>query len=161
MQNEPGGKLVSKSKTEQIHVIVAQHLNGSGTLFGGQLALWIDEVAGVVASRHCRCTVTTAAIDNLQFHESIVQNELLVLHGKMTYTGETSMEVRIDSFAENLSGKIRLINTAFVILVAIGHDGRPCKVPRLLLQNSIEEKEFEAGKRRKEFRKQMNKELYD
>lgn len=154
-------KRVTSSQTEQIHVVVPQHLNGRGTLFGGQLAFWIDEVGGVTASRYCRCTVTTAAIDNLRFREPVFQNELLVLLGRVTFTGETSMEVRVDSFAENLSGQRRLINTAFVIMVALGEDGRPCTVPKLTPRTPEEEREFAAGRQRKLFRTRMSQELYE
>ena len=160
MQEGSGVKTIADSMTETVRVVVPQHLNGAGTLFGGQLALWIDEVAGVVAARHCRNSVTTAAIDNLQFHEPVYQNELLIMRGKVTFTGTTSLEVRVDSFAENIHGKTRLINTAFVIMVSLGQEGKPMTVPGLALQNEIEQAEFEAGKQRKEVRMRLNKELY-
>lgn len=155
------GKSVSDSMTEAIHVIVPQHLNGADTLFGGQLALWIDEVAGVVAARHCHSSVTTASIDNLWFREPVYQNELLLMRGKITFTGNTSMEVRIDSFAEDINGKTRLINTAFVTMVAIGADGKPIQIPALIPQNDIEEKSFAAGQRRRTWRAELNRELYE
>ena len=31
--------------TEQVHLIMQQHLNGGGRLFGGALMQWLDEVA--------------------------------------------------------------------------------------------------------------------
>jgi Acyl-CoA hydrolase len=154
-------KRVSDSQTEQIHVVVPQHLNGAGTLFGGQLAFWIDEVGGVTAARHCHRRVTTAAIDNLRFREPVYQGELLVLLGRVTFTGETSLEVRVDSFAENLSGQRRLINTAYVIMVALGEDGQPCKVPQLTPKTPEEERSFAAGQQRKLYRMQMARELYE
>ena len=43
-------KTVEASMTEQVHLIMQQHLNGGGRLFGGALMQWLDEVAGVVAS---------------------------------------------------------------------------------------------------------------
>ena len=63
-------KIVEDSKTEQVHLIMHQHLNAGGRLFGGMLMQWVDEVSGVVAMRHCGTyRVTTAAVDNLQFKE--------------------------------------------------------------------------------------------
>ena len=44
-------KTVEASMTEQVHLIMQQHLNGGGRLFGGALMQWLDEVAGVVAMR--------------------------------------------------------------------------------------------------------------
>lgn len=137
------------------------HLNGYGKLFGGQLAMWIDVLAGVVARRHCRCTITTAAIDNLRFRESVGQNDLVVMRGKMTHSGITSMEVRVDSYVENTKGEERLINTAFVIQVALGADGRPCPVPPLIPRTPEEKKDFEAGAKRREVRNKIYRELYE
>ena len=57
-------KSPSESLTEQQYLICPAHINHYGRLFGGQLLKWIDELAGIVAIRHCGATVTTAAIDN-------------------------------------------------------------------------------------------------
>ena len=64
-------KTVEASMTEQVHLIMQQHLNGGGRLFGGALMQWLDEVAGVVAMRHAETyRVVTAAVDNLQFTQT-------------------------------------------------------------------------------------------
>lgn len=149
MPNENPAKPATDSLTETLRVVVPQHLNGAGTLFGGQLALWIDEVGGVTAARHCRTAVTTAAIEHLQFHEPVYQNELLILRGRVTYTGRTSLEVRVDSFAENTKGERRLINTAFVIMVSLGPEGKPIPVPPLKLETEEDKREYEAARMRK------------
>ena len=60
-------KKVSDSKTEQIQILMPEHINGFNRLFGGKLMEWIDVVAAVVARRHSGCNVTTASVDNLQF----------------------------------------------------------------------------------------------
>ena len=65
MADSIAGKYVSDSQTDQVQVVMPAHLNGYGSLFGGQLAHWIDMLASVVARRHCGMAATTAAIDNL------------------------------------------------------------------------------------------------
>ncbi len=160
-KNRPAGKRVRDSRTEQVHVVMPQHLNGHGDLFGGQLAMWIDVVSGVVAVRHCRSRITTAAIDNLQFRESVRQSTLLVMQGRMTYVGRTSMEVRVDSYAEDVhTGVRRLINTAFVIEVAVDEHGRPQEVPPLIAESPEEIADFQAGEKRRKMRKEKYA-LYD
>ncbi len=73
-------KTVEDSRTEQVHLIMHQHLNAGGRLFGGMLMQWVDEVSGVVAMRHCGTyRVTTAAVDNLQFKEPVYEGEILVI----------------------------------------------------------------------------------
>lgn len=161
MAHSVKAKYVSESQTDQVQVVMPPHLNGYGNLFGGQLAKWIDMLAGVVARRHCGMAITTAAIDNLRFREPVRQNDMVVLRGRITHVGTTSMEVRVDSYAEDAAGARRLINTAFVIMVALDDKGRPSKVPALLAATPEEEREYQAGARRREMRHRIYKDLYE
>lgn len=154
-------KRATDSQVEQVYIIRPSHLNGANRLYGGQLTYWIDEIAGVVAIRHSGNRVVTAAIDNLQFKEPVLQGQMVVMLGKVTYVGKTSMEVRVDSYVEDRSGSRKLINTAFLVMIAIGEDGKPAQVPGLQCETAQEQCEFEAGKRRRELRLRMNRELYD
>ena len=147
-------KKVEDSLTEQQYLICPGHSNHYGRLFGGQLLKWIDELAGIVAIRHCGATVTTAAIDNLQFQAPAYPGDMIVLRGYVTYVGKTSMEVRVDTYVEKLSGEKERINRAYLVMVALDGEGKPVKVPALITETDEEKAEFEAGKRRKELRKQ-------
>jgi acyl-CoA hydrolase len=145
-------KHVSDSEIEQIQPVFAAHLNSDNRLFGGQLVAWIDIVAGAVAQRHSNQNVTTAAIDNLQFKAPVPANSLVVLRGKLTCVGKTSMEVRVDSFVEDLSGKRTLVNTAYLVLVALDKNDKPTPVPRLICDTPEEKAEWEAGQKRRRLR---------
>ena len=70
------------------------------------------------------------------------------------------MEVRVDSYVESPKGERNLINTAFLVEVAIDSKGMPAKVPRLMCRTQEEIEEFEAGLRRKKYRDEMSGELY-
>ena len=147
-------KTVKDSETEQIQLILPEHLNPSGRLFGGQLLSWIDIVAAVTAQRHSGSHVTTVSIDRLSFKEGAFPGDTLVLRGRMTYAGKTSMEIRVDTFREDLSGKRRLINCAYLVMVAIDRMQKPVRVPRLKLSTLTEEMEWERAKIRCEKRKE-------
>lgn len=151
-------KSVAESVVEQVHEIRPQHLNGAGRLFGGILMEWIDEVAGLTAIRHAQSHVVTASVDNLSFLRGVSQNEIVVLIGKITYVGTTSMEVRVDTYVESLEGIRHPVNRAYLTLVAMDENGIPRKVPRLKVQSIGEQAEWEAGKKRCELRKQRRKE---
>jgi len=146
-------KRVEDSLTEQQYLICPAHINHYGRLFGGQLLKWIDELAGIVAIRHCGATVTTAAIDNLQFQAPAYTGDMIVLQGMVTYVGRTSMEVRVDTYREALNGKREMINRAYIDMVCIDCKGRPMEVPALLMDTDDQRKEYEAAKKRKEMRK--------
>ena len=151
-------KKVSDSMTEQQYLVCPAHINHYGRLFGGQLLKWIDELAGIVAIRHCSGTVTTAAIDNLQFQAPAYTGDMIVLQGRVTYVGKTSMEIRVDTYREALNGARELINVAYMDMVSINCKGQPEEVPDLLLETEEQRQEYEAAKKRKQLRKQRRKE---
>lgn len=153
-------KRVCESKTEHVQIILFEHLNGYNRLFGGKLVEWIDVVAAVVARRHSNRNVTTASIDNLQFKEPAYINDTVVLQGCMTYTGKTSMEVRVDTFVERLNGEKTLINRAYLVLVALDENEKPVQVPQLILETDNEKEEWQAAIRRNELRKLRRIEKY-
>ena len=153
-------KRVSESKTEQVYIIRTMHINSHGRLFGGYLMQWIDEVAGVVARRHSGCTITTAAVDNLSFKAGAHLGDLVVLSGRITYTGKTSMEVLVETFIEDYSGNRRLINKAYVVMVAVDENGKPIPVPGLILQTDRDRTEWQSGERRTALRKKRRTEDY-
>ena len=147
-------KKVSDSQTMQQYLIRPAHINPYGRLFGAQLLKWIDEVAGIVAVRHANAIVTTAAIDNLQFTKPAYAGQMIVLLGRVTNVGRTSMEIRVDTFTEALDGTRELINRAYIDMVAINNEGQPIEVPALALETDEQRAEHEAAIKRKEMRKQ-------
>ncbi len=151
-------KHVSDTMIEQVYQVRPEHLNGSGRLFGGRLMEWIDEVAGLVAMRHAQSNVITASVDNLKFIRGVYQGDLLVLIGKMTYVGNTSMEVRVDTYVETLDGMRRPVNRAYLVQVAVDQKDKPVRVPGLIVETESEKAEWEAGIRRRAMRKQRKEE---
>ena len=127
-------KRVEDSRVETVHIIRPNHLNAAGRLFGGMLMQWLDEVAGMVAKRHTRANVITASVDNLRFIHGAYKGEMVVIVGKVTYVGTTSMEVRVDTYVEHMEdGMRRPINRAYFTMVALDEDDKPKQVPRLIL----------------------------
>ncbi len=147
-------KKISDSLTQQQYRVRPSHTNSYGRLFGGQLLQWIDELASIVAGRHSGSTVTTAAIDNLQFQAPAYGGALIVLQGMVTYVGRTSMEIRVDTYVEAPDGSRQAINRAYVDMVAINSQGQAVEVPELLIETEEQRLEYEAAAKRKALRKQ-------
>ncbi len=74
--------------------------------------------------------------------------------------GRTSMEVRVDSFTEDLMGVRTLINRAYLVLVALDDLGHPIRVPALRLETEEERLEWKGGERRRSLRGQRRKENF-
>jgi len=150
-------KTVAESRTEQVQIVSLGMLNGFKRLFGGKLMEWIDVVAVVVARRHCGCNVTTAVVDTLEFQGAAYTNDTIVLDGYITYVGNTSMEVCVKTYVEEFDGQKGLINTAYLVMVAIDENERPTKVPELIITNEEEQREWDEAAKRASLRKRTQK----
>lgn len=150
---------VSDSMVETVHMVRPNHMNAAGRLFGGMLMQWLDEVAGLVAKRHTRSNVITASVDNLHFIHGAYQGEMVVIIGKVTYVGNSSMEVRVDTYVEHLEDGMRhAINRAYFTMVALDENDKPKKAPRLILETEAEKAEWAAAEKRREMRMRRKRE---
>jgi acyl-CoA hydrolase len=121
-------------------------------LFGGQLMAWIDITAAVEARRHTGRQVITAMVDNLSFLGPAFLDETVRLDASVTWTGKTSLEVRVDSFAESLSGSSRMINRAYLVFVALDSEGKPAPVRPFEPRTPEEKAEWRNALERRERR---------
>ncbi len=153
-------RTVDFSRTEWMKCIQYEDINGSGRLFGGRLMQWMDEVAGITAIRHCGANVTTAAVDNLTFKKGAFINEIVVIVGRMTYVGRSSMEVRVDVYVEDKKTASRqVINRAYFTEVCVNEEGKPVPVPyKLELVTDTEKAEWEGAKKRIDIRRKRREE---
>ena len=154
-------KTVDDSRVETVHIVRPNHLNGANRLFGGILMQWIDEVAGIVAKRHSMCNVTTASVDNLTFLHGAYQNDMIVIKGKLTWVGTSSMEVCVNTYVETLDGQRDRINNAHFMMVALDENNKPVPVPKLVLQTEDEHLAWSHGEERRRIRNQRRKDKLD
>ena len=64
------------------------------------------------------------------------------------------MEVCVRTYVENLDGSRKLINTAYLVMVALDEQERPVAVPRLRLETVEEQAAWQAAETRFQLRKQ-------
>ena len=149
-------KRVFQSVTESAKIIRQEDINGQNRLFGGRLMEWIDEVAALTAMRHCGGLVTTLAVDQLVFKHGAFLNQVIVLIGRVTYVGNTSMEVRVDTYAEDIpSGDRVAINHATLIFVHVDENDKPTPIRYgLEITSHREQAEWDAALKRAESRKE-------
>ncbi len=140
--------------TTAVQIVMPQHCNGYAKprLFGGQLMAWIDVIGAVAARRFCGSAVTTVCVDHLTFMEPAYLNDTVVQEARVTWSGTTSLEVRVDSFVERLDDTREQINRAYLVFVAIDENDRPIEVPKFVPTNAEEQFEFSAALERKKER---------
>ena len=139
---------VQDSLTRQTRMLMYQDLNTRGKLYGGRLLEWIDMVAGITGRRYCGTEVTTAAIDKLDFLTAAKLGDILEILGKVTYVGNTSFEVKVETYVDRQNGERERINRAYLVMVALDEEERSIRPPRLVLQNDEERLEYEAAEQR-------------
>ena len=140
--------------TTSVQIVMPQHCNGykKPRLFGGQMMAWIDVTGAVAARRFAKCAVTTVCVDHLNFIDPAYLNDIVVQEAWVTWTGRTSIEVRVDSFVEQLDGGRKLVNRAYAVFVALDEDEKPAPVPPFTPETDEEKAEYAMALRRREQR---------
>jgi acyl-CoA hydrolase len=145
----PLSRLVNDSAFTLSQFMLPEHSNSQGRVHGGVILKLCDECGGIVAARHARRPVVTVTVDSVTFHRPVELGSLLMVHGRLTYVGTTSLEVELRVEAENLlTGEVVHTNSAYFVYVALDSSQRPTPVPRLELQNEEERRRFEQGRAR-------------
>ena len=151
---ESEGKKARDAIVEQSRTVEEQDLNIFRHLFGGQAMTWMDIAAGVVAMNYAGTNVTTVAVDDMLFMAPAYMGDKLVVRGRVTNAGRTSMEVLVEVEKENEDGSRAIIQKAHFVLVALNDEFRPAPVPPLIVETEEERKLWEAAEKRKALRKQ-------
>jgi uncharacterized protein (TIGR00369 family) len=126
-----------------------EHANNLGNVHGGWIMKLVDEAGALACMRHSQHRVVTVAMDQMIFRQPIRIGDLVILNAEVTYTGRTSMEVEVQVVAENpITGERTHTNTAYLVYVALGEDGKPVPVPLLLAENPAEKARMQAAKER-------------
>jgi acyl-CoA hydrolase len=148
------GRRVRDSATEMIQLVLPHEANVHGSVLGGTVMHWIDLAAAVVANRHCRRPVVTAAFDEMSVLAPIHVGQLALLHARITLVDRSSMEIRVEVESEDLlSGERLHTATAFVTFVALDPETRrPVPVPDLVLESDAERAEHARAVERRRLR---------
>jgi acyl-CoA thioesterase YciA len=109
-------------------LVMPDHINTVGTLFGGQMLSWMDIAAAKASFRFLKGTnawgAVTRAIDKVEFQEPVYDGEWVNFIAKVIETGNTSLKIRVDAYAENHLSDKRLACTATITMVSVKKDHR-------------------------------------
>jgi uncharacterized protein (TIGR00369 family) len=134
-------------------LMMPQHANTLGNVFGGVIMSLMDRVGAVAALRHARQSVVTVAVDSLTFREPIHVGEMVTAYASVNYVGKTSMEVGVRIEAENLiTGVKRHTNSSYLTFVAIDERGQPVRVAPVVPETAVERRRHRAAERRRQRR---------
>lgn len=146
-------KKASDSLVQMEQLILPNDANMLNNLFGGRLLQWIDAAGAMAAMKHSRKEVVTVAVDSVDFRHPVKVGDMVKLTAKVTWTGKTSMEVKVNVFCEKpKTGEIIKTNQAYLTLVALDSDGRPSSVPCIQPETDEEQEDNRRARERRENR---------
>jgi acyl-CoA hydrolase len=146
-------KTPDDSLTIMNELVLPNDTNTLQNLMGGKLLHWMDICAAIAAQKHSNRIVVTASVDNVSFRESIRLGDVVTLSAKVTRAFNSSMEVHIEVWAENIpAGKKYKCNEAYFTFVAVDQLGNPINVPDLEPRNEEERRLYDGALRRRQLR---------
>lgn len=153
------GEMSTKTKnpkdsfTIMNELVLPNDTNTLNNLMGGRLLHWMDIAAAISAQKHCNRIVVTASVDNVSFKQPIKLGDVITIEAKVTRSFNTSVEVRLDVWAENIpSGSRVKSNEAYYTFVAVDQSGRTIPVPELKPETEDEIELFAGALRRRQLR---------
>lgn len=151
-------KPIRASRISLAQMMQPEHANNLGNVHGGWIMKLMDEAGALACMRHSQRRVVTVAVDSMSFRLPIKTSDVVILNAEVTYTGTTSIEAEVQVVAENpLTGQRWQTNTAYLLYVALGEDGKPTKVPPIYAETIDEERKLAEAKERQQRRLEQRK----
>lgn len=158
VETNPKNKTVAGSRVRMNELVMPNDTNPLGNLMGGKLLMWMDICSAIAAQRHCNRLVVTVSVDSVEFMSAIKLGEVVVIEGEVTRAFNTSMEIAMQAWAENMrTGERRLCTTSYYTFVAVDADGRPVPVPPIQPETDFENLRFEQAAERRNARLELSR----
>lgn len=141
---------VSRSRVQMTELVLPEHTNAIGTIFGGQVAAWIDICAAIAAQRFCRRQVVTVSIDSLRFLNPIQRGHIAIFQASVNAAWRTSMEIGVRVEGEDpMTGDRTHTASAYCTFVALDANGRPTTVPEAIVETAEDQRRKEQAELRR------------
>ena len=116
---------------EQHKLVLPEHLNHYGFLFGGYLLKWVDEVAWIAASLdYPEFKFVTVAMDRVEFRKSVHLGTILTFSTEKKHVGNTSVRYDVEVWQDQVgregaagAEERQSVFATTVTFVRIGEDG--------------------------------------
>lgn len=156
--SQPVSREAGESATTLQRLMLPEHANQLGAVHGGEVMKAADEAGAICAMRHARRPCVTVCVDSMEFLSPVRVGQLLNCRARVTWTGRTSIEVRVQVEAEDvIAGRITLANSAYIVYVALDGAGKPAEVAPLALLTPEDQRLWREGTLRQQERLRATK----
>lgn len=153
-------KTTEDSRIQISVLMLPTHANFGGKIHGGYILGLMDQIAFACASKHSRSYCVTAAVNKVNFRNSIEVGELVTMKASVNYVGKSSMVVGIRVESEHIrTGKTKHCNSSYFTMVAVEESGKKVTVPGLTLSTKLDAKRFIKSIIRRESEAKKNDDL--
>ena len=115
---------------QNFQLVLTEHLNHYGYLFGGTLLKWVDESAYICARLdHPGKSFVTAGMEEVSYKKRVELGSILRFNVVKEKTGKTSVTYKVvASVASSIKGECADIFSTMVTFVCIDKDGNKCAI---------------------------------
>lgn len=100
--------------------------NANGDIFGGWLLAQMDLASGILAKKHSRGRIVTAAIESMSFIRAVHVGDIVTCYAKLLKQGRSSMQIEINVWVTNPEEEEQhKVTTGLFTCVAIDETGKP------------------------------------
>jgi len=140
-----------------------KYRNPAGNVRPARLLEDLDALAGTIAFDHCRASgpggaglhIVTASVDRIKYMHRPSLTEDVVLGGKVTWVGRSSMEIQMR--AEVAGSGQPILESLFTFVARDVGTGRAAQIPQLEVSGPEQQRLFDLGAKRDAQRKQLRK----
>jgi acyl-CoA hydrolase len=152
----------SASRLTLSRIMSVVDTNLLGTVHGGVVMKFVDDVAGAVAARHSGGPAVTVAMDEMLFVTPVRVGDLVHASAQVNWTGRSSMEIGVRVVAERWDQAgvpPTRVATAYLVFVAVDAAGSPRPVPELVLESDDDRRRFTEAEIRRRHRLARREEI--
>jgi acyl-CoA hydrolase len=115
---------------DQYKLVLPEHLNHYGHLFGGNMLKWADEYSWIAASLdYPSARFVTIGMDKVEFRKGVHKGTILRFHIERTHEGRTSVRYQVQVYAENVdNGQEELVFNTQVGFVNVNENGEKMRL---------------------------------
>ncbi len=146
---------IADTATEMIELVFPEHAGAPGQIHGGRMMEWIARVGTIAAARMAHHTVVLGAMDDIDFLHPVRVGEIAILRAQVEYVGNSSIEVGVRVYAENVETGARSVTlNSHLLFVSVDADLRPRPVAdKIVPRDAGEQALVDAARRRREQRR--------
>lgn len=118
-------------------IAMPRDTNAGGSIFGGWTLSQMDLAGGIVAAEQAEGKVATVSIEAMKFLRPVSVGDEVSCYCKLGDVGDTSIAVKIETWARKHGGKhAEKVTEGVFTYVAIDENGRPRKLAAKDLHSS-------------------------